>query len=141
MMFEYFHNYYYYIYYSKFTFSSNTNTSHRAVRQHSSRHSSRSRCSVESINLAPNFFESSVRIILSSCTSNLFAQSDGAATPQCFTVANAVSKHQENRHQTLAVAICRESARVRIHERQRHEETTGILEQQFTVRVPYAVRY
>lgn len=74
----------------RFTFSSNTNTSHRDVRQHSSRHPARSCCSTESMNFAPSFFESSVRIILSSCTSNLFAHSNGstvAAIP-----AHAIAK-------------------------------------------------
>jgi hypothetical protein len=61
-----------------FTFSSNTNTSHWDVRQHSSRHPARSCCSTESMNFAPSFFESSVRIILSSCTSNLFTHPNGS---------------------------------------------------------------
>jgi len=76
-----------------FTFSSNTNTSHRGVRQHSSRHSRRSRCSTESMNFAPNFLESSVRMILSSCTSNLFAQIPESAVVATRTTAYTIRKH------------------------------------------------
>lgn len=90
-----------------FTFSSKTNTSHRAVRQHSCRHSVRSCCSTESTNLAPSFFESSVRMILSSCTSNLLAQPSAvevsAATVAATTAAAAYTMRRRH-HDDVAIA-------------------------------------